>query len=362
MEPARRQTRRSSTQTPDLVDCRTLERDGVSVRTRRPLDNYPTIRTNSVDKLREAVSSIYGDHSFDVRRGVGNFYARANHCSLGNVGLSYASYSAGCRSRFPQFDAFTQQFGVSGVMAATIDGSRVEVTSETSSVISPGSDLTLEYGSDFEQLILRIDRASLMQKLAAITGVTPAGALAFDPAQDFKAEAAASLRRIFLYFVGEFDRAKSTLPRLVLLEIEQMLMISFLCGNRHNYSHLLEEQPLSVAPWQVRRAEEYIKSNWDQPITVEALAIVTGTSARSIFHSFKQSRGYSPMAFVKQIRLQHARDMLNRPSAKTSVTDVAFACGFISLAHFAKDYFNTFGELPSQALNCARGGRRLPID
>ena len=54
--------------------------------------------------------------------------------------------------------------------------------------------------------------------------------------------------------------------------------------------------------------------------------------------------------------------MLNRPSAKTSVTDVAFACGFISLAHFAKDYFNTFGELPSQALNCARGGRRLPID
>ncbi|SDR63837.1 transcriptional regulator, AraC family [Rhizobiales bacterium GAS113] len=328
---------------------------------RRPLDQYPVIRTKSVDELREAVSNIYGDHSFDVKRDAGSFHARANHCSLGKVGLSYAGYSAGARSRFPQFDAFAQQFCVSGATQATIDGRRIDVTSETSCIVGPGSDLKLEYGSDFEQLILRIDRTSLMQKLAAITGVMPADSLSFDPAQDFKDEAAASLRRIFLFFVSEFDRTKSTLPRMVLVEIEQMLMVSFLHGNRNNYSHLLVDRPRSVAPWQVRRAEAYIEANWDQPITVEALAIAAGTSARSIFHSFKQSRGYSPMAFVKQIRLQHARGMLENPGANTSVTDVAFACGFSNLGHFAKDYYSTFGVLPSHALNRAKGGGdRLP--
>jgi AraC-binding-like domain len=103
----------------------------------RPLDDYPVIRTKNVDELREAVSAIYGDHSFDVKRGAESFYAKANHCSLGNVGLSYASYSAGARSRFPQFDAFAQQFCVSGATQATIDGRRVEVTSETSCIVGP---------------------------------------------------------------------------------------------------------------------------------------------------------------------------------------------------------------------------------
>ena len=64
-----------------------FQHEGASVGKRSWLEDYAVIRTNSVDELRKAVSSIYGDHSFDVRRGVGNFYARANHCSLGNVGL-----------------------------------------------------------------------------------------------------------------------------------------------------------------------------------------------------------------------------------------------------------------------------------
>jgi hypothetical protein len=54
-----------------------------------------------------------------------------------------------------------------------------------------------------------------------------------------------------------------------------------------------------VAPWQVRVAEEYIEANWDQLLTIEALAIVTGASVRTIFHSFKRSCGYTPMDFVK---------------------------------------------------------------
>ena len=56
------------------------------------------------------------------------------------------------------------------------------------------------------------------------------------------------------------------------------------------------------------------------------------------------------MAFVKQVRLRHAQDMLLNPDANTSVTGVAFACGFQNLGHFARDYRQTFGELPSATL------------
>jgi hypothetical protein len=77
-----------------------------------------------------------------------------------------------------------------------------------------------------------------------------------------------------------------------LAELEQSVIVAFLCANRHDESHLLDREPMGAAPWQVRRAEEYIEAHWDQPITVDALAVATGASARSIFHFFNTSRGY----------------------------------------------------------------------
>jgi transcriptional regulator GlxA family with amidase domain len=70
-----------------------------------------------------------------------------------------------------------------------------------------------------------------------------------------------------------------------------------------NYRVILGLRPRSSTSWQVRRAEKYILAHWDEPITIEALARETSTSTRTIFHHFKQSRGQSPMAFVKQVRL-----------------------------------------------------------
>lgn len=102
--------------------------------------------------------------------------------------------------------------------------------------------------------------------------------------------------------------------------------------------------------WQVRRVEQYIETHWDQPITIEMLARATAASARSIFHHFKSCRGQSPMSFLKQLRLQHAKEMLERTDLNRSVTDTAIACGFGNLGHFSGDYFKRYGEHPSDTL------------
>jgi transcriptional regulator GlxA family with amidase domain len=111
------------------------------------------------------------------------------------------------------------------------------------------------------------------------------------------------------------------------------------------------------ATWQVRRAEEYIRTHWDQRITIDALARATAVSARSLFQHFKNSRGQSPKSFVKQVRLQHAREMLENPDRSYSVTETAVGCGFGNLGHFAGDYLKYFGERPSDTLR--RGKCRL---
>jgi transcriptional regulator GlxA family with amidase domain len=107
--------------------------------------------------------------------------------------------------------------------------------------------------------------------------------------------------------------------------------------------------------WQVRRAEAYIETHWDQPITIRTLARATAASSRSIFQHFKSNRGKSPMSFVKQVRLRHAKEMLEHADAARSVTQTAIACGFGNLGHFASDYFKCFGERPSDTLKRGKG-------
>lgn len=109
-------------------------------------------------------------------------------------------------------------------------------------------------------------------------------------------------------------------------------------------------RPRGATTWQVRRVEQYLETHWDQPITIEILARATAASARSIFYHFRICRGQSPMSFLKQLRLQRAKEMLERTDLNRSVTDTAIACGFGNLGHFAGDYFRRYGEHPSDTL------------
>src|SRR5262245_9249117 len=134
-------------------------------------------------------------------------------------------------------------------------------------------------------------------------------------------------------------------------EIGQLASTGLLRSNGRSCDNQTNCGPEPLPPWQVRLSEDYIRANWSEPIKIETLAAITNSSVRSLFHLFRQSRGYSPMEFVKHIRLQHARKMLTNAKSATTVTSVAFACGFGNLGHFAKDYRDKFGELPSRSIS-----------
>ena len=70
-------------------------------------------------------------------------------------------------------------------------------------------------------------------------------------------------------------------------------------------SSLLEQNATDAAPWQVKRAEEYIAENAHRAISLEELADVTGVSAFSLFAAFRKHRGYSPREFVTRVRAKH---------------------------------------------------------
>lgn len=129
------------------------------------------------------------------------------------------------------------------------------------------------------------------------------------------------------------------------------MIIQFLMTVRHQVVDQLHRTPSETSPEHVKRAEEFIEANWDQPITMESLTQVTGVSARTLFRTFEKLRGYSPMAFAKKVRIDRALAILRKPNASTTVTGVALAHGFLNPRRFAHDYWTMFGELPSEMLN-----------
>jgi PAS domain S-box-containing protein len=109
-------------------------------------------------------------------------------------------------------------------------------------------------------------------------------------------------------------------------------------------------QPLSPA---IRKVLAYIEAHWSEQISLSELGRKYDVSTRTIYNYFA-AEGTTPYRYIKNIRLRHARHMLQHSSESTTVTSVALKCGFSNMGHFAKDYRVEFGEAPSQSLKAAR--------
>lgn len=153
-----------------------------------------------------------------------------------------------------------------------------------------------------------------------------------------------------LAFAQQLDECAAELPPILLKQIEQSITLNFLYATRHSLNELLEQRESNASLHHVQKVEEYIEAHWDQPMNVETLATVSNVSVRALFRAFQETRGYSPKVFAKSVRLKKAKEMLSSGSPETSVTAVAFRCGFSNLGHFANDYRNMFGELPSSTI------------
>jgi len=94
-----------------------------------------------------------------------------------------------------------------------------------------------------------------------------------------------------------------------------------------------------------------------EPWSLQGLASELGLSSRTLNRVIRRETGVSPMALLRQARLAQARAELELPRPGTTVTRVAFDCGFNHLGRFSVDYARRFGESPSETLRRARRQR-----
>lgn len=105
----------------------------------------------------------------------------------------------------------------------------------------------------------------------------------------------------------------------------------------------------------VRRCEDYMREHVDATLSLLDLSQVSGMRSRSLINAFEAVTGYSPMDYLKRLRLNAVhRDLSCADKAHTRIIDVATEWGFWHMGHFTSNYHAMFGESPSQTLLRAR--------
>jgi AraC-like DNA-binding protein len=297
-----------------------------------------------VDELAALVTTSLGASIERLRADKPEIKARANHFALPNSGLWFCSYGVPLSLRFPDNDFVRIQFHHQGAGGSRIRGQIIPI-SETRTCVSSGA-ISIDFGHDFEQVVWRIPRETLVRKLATLTGGPVSGNTDFDLVIDLDKPESAMMVRMLDCLVHAADTINGEPAQIVLGELEQTLITSFLTSACRDFRQHLERPAPTLAPRQVIRVEGYIEQNWDQPVSIEELATIAGASVRSIYRTFKQSRGYTPQDFARQVRLRHARMMLQE--SPLSITEIALNCGFSDASHFSREYQRAFGQRPSE--------------
>lgn len=143
------------------------------------------------------------------------------------------------------------------------------------------------------------------------------------------------------------DTDRAVLGPVYLREIVYRLLQS---EERHR---LIDASRSNTTRNPVSAAVNYMKSHIGEPISVSMLAEAVCMSESAFAHLFKQTAGTSPYHFLKQLRLECARDLLLNEDF--SVSDVAGQVGYTSLSHFISEFRRYFGEPPSSHLQRLHG-------
>ena len=128
------------------------------------------------------------------------------------------------------------------------------------------------------------------------------------------------------------------------------LILGAILALPHNHSSRLHTEDTAIrVPQVVRQAEEYIRSHYREPVSISDLTSQCGCSRKVLFSSFKSSRDYTPMEFLREQRLQAVRRKFSESESQPkTVSEIAYECGFTHLGRFSEQYRQRFGELPSE--------------
>lgn len=308
----------------------------------------PLFVSSDPQEAKLVTSGALKEHDLVWRSGKVDSLLR--HLQLGDISLFLLRYGAAVHIAPGELRRFLLfQVPLAGSARITVGDSVVAADSRTGVLISPTLPLQLDWSEGCEQLLLKIPRERVEEACSALLGAQLNGPVEFCPQLMLDTPQGQSWQHQISALLCWFQTPGQLPPSQWVRAQEETLIQHLLLCHQHNYSDLLQRRS-SMARRNVRLAEEYIRSNLQEPLDLGSIAQAGGSSVRSLCAAFKEHHGQSPMAYVREQRMAHAHQELLSAPPNSRVTDIALRWGFTHLGRFCTRYRERYGQTPLQTL------------
>ena len=121
------------------------------------------------------------------------------------------------------------------------------------------------------------------------------------------------------------------------------ILILLICRKNHVSYELVDTQNCSR---QCHQAKQYLELNYSEKITLDTLAAKCNLTKYYLTHKFTELYGISPIAYLTNVRIEAAKDLLK--TTNHSIEDIAIATGFSSSSYFSQAFQKACQLTPQQ--------------
>lgn len=274
------------------------------------------------------------------------------HARVGRIALRFLSWNCEAKCETATFRTPDHHVVIHMPLRGEFEANQgedwIKVKPGDALMVSAPGVLRRRWEGQCDLLNLRIEREAVNH---AAPG-SPKGVLDDQPLTIINLNQSLALARFIETIIHDLGSDHSALSDpAVASHAERLLALLLLRSLRRTDSLAIGERTPRVAPYYVRRAEQYVSENYMRPIGVADMEAATGVSVRTLYYGFKQYRGASPMKYLKGVRLMRARRRLLEAQIHGGrVGEIAAAVGYGNKSQFARDYKGYFGESPAATL------------
>ncbi|WXL26972.1 AraC family transcriptional regulator [Ectopseudomonas mendocina] len=313
---------------------------------------------------RSWMSDICGPHRLDASRPERiQFHHLASVLPTTETTLGYVEYGTDVRIGIGDeslLNCYSLSLPLCGEQALSKSGQMLVSDPDKGVIVSPHEVQSLEIAGNCRKLQVVIPNSAVQRTLEQLLQRRPDTPLSFEPVMDAVSGATASWWRMARYMLDELEWSRDLYGQpFFARDMEAVLIKGLLLAQSHNYSAELHQRMQVRLPHYLERAREFIQANAREEVCLEDIERAAGVTRFKLFEGFRKYLGKSPMAYLKQYRLDAVHRELLEDGSLRNISVIAMDWGFNHLGRFSSDYRKRFNETPSAT--AARASARRAV-
>jgi transcriptional regulator GlxA family with amidase domain len=110
----------------------------------------------------------------------------------------------------------------------------------------------------------------------------------------------------------------------------------------------------------ILEAQQWLRDRVSEPVSIAHMAETLGMSRRTLHRRFRLATGSTPLAYLQNLRIAEARDLLR--VSNLSVSEIAWQLGLQDVSHFSRLFRQQVGMTPLRYRQAVRGKLFAPRD